>query len=484
MKKYLDSQDFYYMLRLLRLYANGVFRTVDKSLHPQITVMVFTIGNTYDFFDISLFPNYSDYSNLLLPEKTNLKQIISSSIDKEEELLKDDMLKEYITKILIEFDEDKYFLMSDCIVKNEIIFCVCTEFDKINFEQHNKLNRKLRSFIDSLVIEYNKDVYRFLHQYVNNDADKPAEYNRTIRFAGEWFTTVIGCKFKDHIYDKLNIISSLNYEGEEGHGKILFTDEKYLNGKEEHPDIFYAIKFANKVPISLYRAIRKLLEISKGKNYLLSDAKYIYGIGYTKPSYSKEREDIFLVKFLKHYTWQLYHDDDKLMFVSHENPTIPRERIPKNDFAEEVVEVFGKIGIRDIDRLYGIVRQAIKQKKGSLLLITDHCVEEVERLKNQCLTIKPTLINSEQVEALSSIDGALIINPQGEVYAAGAILDGYASEFGTVTRGARYNSSIRYVETMTIKNDNPHNCLAIVISEDGMIDVISKRFFQKRNRGD
>jgi hypothetical protein len=48
------------------------------------------------------------------------------------------------------------------------------------------------------------------------------------------------------------------------------------------------------------------------------------------------------------------------------------------------------------------------------------------------------------------------------------ILDGKASGRGTSTRGARYNSAIRYVET------SPYPCLAIVVSEDGMVNIITK----------
>ena len=45
------------------------------------------------------------------------------------------------------------------------------------------------------------------------------------------------------------------------------------------------------------------------------------------------------------------------------------------------------------------------------------------------------------------------------------ILDGISSEKGTSERGARYNSAIRYVEK------NKKKCIAIMISEDGMVDL-------------
>ena len=47
----------------------------------------------------------------------------------------------------------------------------------------------------------------------------------------------------------------------------------------------------------------------------------------------------------------------------------------------------------------------------------------------------------------------------------GVILDGKASNNGTPSRGARYNSAIRYVD------DNKNDSIAIIISEDGMVDL-------------
>jgi len=60
-------------------------------------------------------------------------------------------------------------------------------------------------------------------------------------------------------------------------------------------------------------------------------------------------------------------------------------------------------------------------------------------------------------------------DPQGYCYSIGVILDGKASAgHGNSTRGARYNSAIRYVES----SDFP--TLVVVVSEDGMVDVMTK----------
>jgi len=65
---------------------------------------------------------------------------------------------------------------------------------------------------------------------------------------------------------------------------------------------------------------------------------------------------------------------------------------------------------------------------------------------------------------LTPIDGAILLNPEGECYAFGVVLDGLATEIGDPSRGARYNSAIRYMKS------SKHACLAVVVSEDSGVD--------------
>jgi DNA integrity scanning protein DisA with diadenylate cyclase activity len=67
---------------------------------------------------------------------------------------------------------------------------------------------------------------------------------------------------------------------------------------------------------------------------------------------------------------------------------------------------------------------------------------------------------------VTNIDGAVLIDPRGTCFAIGAILDGLATERGDSSRGSRYNSALRYVETAR------YPTLAIVVSEDGYIDLL------------
>ncbi|QWG44734.1 hypothetical protein EXW31_10730 [Bacillus mycoides] len=72
---------------------------------------------------------------------------------------------------------------------------------------------------------------------------------------------------------------------------------------------------------------------------------------------------------------------------------------------------------------------------------------------------------------ISSIDGAIYLDSDGDVHGIGVILDGPANELGDSSRGARYNSAIKY-NNSKVKINN--NTLIIVVSEDGYIDIVVK----------
>lgn len=72
---------------------------------------------------------------------------------------------------------------------------------------------------------------------------------------------------------------------------------------------------------------------------------------------------------------------------------------------------------------------------------------------------------------LTSIDGALILDFDGNCYAYGVILDGIAKGKGEQGRGARYNSAITYINNRFLGKLRK-KIFAVVCSEDGMVDVI------------
>jgi hypothetical protein len=60
----------------------------------------------------------------------------------------------------------------------------------------------------------------------------------------------------------------------------------------------------------------------------------------------------------------------------------------------------------------------------------------------------------------------MLVGPDGVCHAIGVILDGQVNDKGTAERGARFNRTVRYVL------GNTSACLGLVVSDDGMVDVV------------
>ena len=105
-----------------------------------------------------------------------------------------------------------------------------------------------------------------------------------------------------------------------------------------------------------------------------------------------------------------------------------------------------------------------------MLVVTPEAEAETQRLSAQSTVIEPVIASQSIISHLSSVDGAILISPKGVVYSFGVILDGQASKNGNPARGARYNSAIRYVDE---KSNERINCLALIVSEDGYVDLYS-----------
>ena len=146
---------------------------------------------------------------------------------------------------------------------------------------------------------------------------------------------------------------------------------------------------------------------------------------------------------------------------------------PENgtEIQQEDIELLAKtFGKRRLNKLKKIIESATKQKHGTMVVFTENAKEEVERLAASGILISPTPLLYKQIEAVTSIDGALICDEEGVCYAIGTILDGKASNIADASRGARYNSAIRYRDMR--KEDNKKTFI-VIVSEDGYIDCIS-----------
>jgi hypothetical protein len=156
------------------------------------------------------------------------------------------------------------------------------------------------------------------------------------------------------------------------------------------------------------------------------------------------------------------------MKVAYGIPQLPSFRLNEGDFRSTVRRIIPNIESDAIERLWSLVNAGMEQRHGTMIVVSQDADREAKRLKKQALRIDPVELTPDLVRRLSSIDGAILIDPNGVCHAIGVILDGLATDAGDPSRGARYNSAIRYISHV----QSPTICL--VVSEDGHVDILPK----------
>ncbi len=264
------------------------------------------------------------------------------------------------------------------------------------------------------------------------------------------------------LFTTCNTISSLRYEGAEGVGRLLLA-------RRHHPNLEEIFALTCPTPLTDYRAVRKLLEMTTPDVHLLADGENVYALGRQVGHYDAAREDLFAVNFITHYAWELQHGPHVLMRTHYGLPGLPRTRLSRASFRRDLKRTFGLTEAHKVEKLWDVVLEASRQKHGTLLVITTEALAEADRLKLQCTLIEPVPLTPLITRLVTAIDGAVLLDPEGYCYSIGVILDGTASGRGDGSRGARYNSAMRYVES------SRYPCLAVVVSEDGLVNVLTSK---------
>ena len=147
-------------------------------------------------------------------------------------------------------------------------------------------------------------------------------------------------------------------------------------------------------------------------------------------------------------------------------PRLPQGRVAADNFIRVAARIFPSLNDDSIDYLWDLARKASTQPNGTILVISTGAAHEARRLTRQCFRVVPRIMTPSVLRLVTNIDGAVLIEPNGVCHAIGAILDGLATEKGDSSRGSRYNSALRYV------NSSQYPVLAVVVSEDGWIDLL------------
>lgn len=254
----------------------------------------------------------------------------------------------------------------------------------------------------------------------------------------------------EHIFTK---IANYEYEGAPCRGKIVFTNR--IDG---------IVKFKQPIELSIFnvKKIRKLLEMSNDNTCLVVNNGKLVGID----SCVKHKK-AYLIEFINTNMWNLSYSGKYI--VKYHNG---QYRLPSNKFDWQVlIEKCNKKFNGGYDKkIVDIINKASDQKHGTMVIISQTAREESEALvkDGKGMAIYETdLIKASKdlVLGLCSIDGAIMIDQYGKCSGVGLILSNSNLGKGNPERGARYNSAVNYI------NANK-NSIVVVISEDGMIDIL------------
>src|ERR1043166_7129402 len=173
--------------------------------------------------------------------------------------------------------------------------------------------------------------------------------------------------------------------------------------------------------------------------------------------------DTFLIKFPAHHVWDLVHGKDIIMRVTRGVPGHPKPPFDPVAFARRMSETFSAVPEADRQKVVNLVNDLSTGGHGTTIVVSSEAKNELaaNRLYAECTPIKPLVIDEPMARSLSSIDGALLLDPTATCHAVGVILDGIATQEGNPGRGSRYNSAVRYSVGHSGK------CLVVVVSADG-----------------
>jgi DNA integrity scanning protein DisA with diadenylate cyclase activity len=264
------------------------------------------------------------------------------------------------------------------------------------------------------------------------------------------------------LFDACNYISSLTYESATSAGEMFIA-------RTGHANLQPTLVLDKPVDLSHYRAIRKLLEISRAGDAIMTDGDAVTGFGKLVGSYDQTQADLHTIRFTGHHKWELLHAEHKLMRVTFGRPALPLPPLNEYSFTEDAERIFKPTKPEKIKKLFALAEAACQQRHGTVLVITPEAATEAKRLATQSTGIVPVAATPELLRSITAIDGAVLLDTDGVCYAIGVILDGEALELGNPARGARYNSSLRYNANL---NKLGKQCLVVVVSEDGAAEWI------------
>lgn len=312
--------------------------------------------------------------------------------------------------------------------------------------------------------------HRFINETFNSSSTNATllTNRELLQHAAGWYLNdwceALKCKLiVSSLFESFDEISLAPYEGHPAIGYLCVVPPSCV------PDT--TIRFQRTPSISDSRSIRKLIEITSSDNMLFCDGDKIYGMG-KPPLHQTSSTEPMIIHFNGPHKWSAIRCDSTNALITHFEvtngiPSIYRPPLTRAEFNSKMKAVFPAITRNQSNILWRIMVNLLNAKHSALAIIDIHSPAESSRLRQQSIPITPDILSKKRIQQLCKIDGALLFDLDGKCHAFGAILDGHASATrGDPSRGSRYNSAIRYVQSRS------GMAVALVMSEDGYVDFI------------
>lgn len=247
---------------------------------------------------------------------------------------------------------------------------------------------------------------------------------------------------------------------------------------------FHDIEFEGEKPDEIefipsnIRLIRKLLQMTQKDLYLVlgedEDKKVFKVLGIARKSVFGGEEYKFpkvIVKCKRHMQWELLANNTYIF--TYKNGKFKIEQELREEYLErKLCDYFG--GERKkYKELIGNLISSTKQEHGTMLVVMEEedAREEAKRLGCMRYGFPESDPKSfgEGINQLNSIDGSVFLDISGRIHGIGMILDGASSEKGNPARGARYNSALKYRDSLKKRKIR---ALILIVSEDASVDFL------------
>jgi hypothetical protein len=286
--------------------------------------------------------------------------------------------------------------------------------------------------------------------------DAPEIALRAVRRMLRTALHLAGYDFGSQAVPQLQAFVSLLYEGRPNAGHLVIAPEG-------DPAVTVGVSFAEPIPLSETRHLRKLLEPTGPDMALLMRDRDVYGLGTITNSGISSGRTVCEITIGSSGTWHLAEGRTRVLTVQDTLPKLPQPQLDFGLFEDTVTRTLQDA---DVSQLTGLAAAAIRNRHGAMLIISSDADAEASRLAPQATKTAPAPLSTDAIEQLTNMDGGVLIDPKGNCHAIGVILDGTAAGNGDPAHGSRYNNAVRYF------GSNPPPAVVLSCSSDGDITML------------